>query len=78
MGLALQAHLSLHREVGEEAEVEASAVGDVTQSLLEEFHSGHVVELCRLSDSRPSQVARWFGPPNESYHPPNSQQIAQP
>ena len=41
MDLALQAHPSLHREVGEEAEVEASAVGDVIRSLLEEFHSGH-------------------------------------
>ena len=53
MGLALQAHLSLHREVGEEAEVEASAVGDVTRSFLEEFDSGHAVELCRLSASPP-------------------------
>ena len=39
MDLALQAHLSLHREVDEEAPEEK-------RRGLEEFHSGHAVELC--------------------------------
>ena len=49
------------REVGEEAEVDEAPSG---------VDRGLVHGLFRLSDSQPSQVAWWIGPPNEFLSPP--------